>query len=138
LSIVNYQLSIKLGRASPSRARLYHFRALPQDYFNRFLIDFYPKDIKEIAAAGGSWGVLLLRKKSLKKMKIWGQSPEIREPLLAPKNLCHPRNLREITITSHQPPSTVNCQLSPSSPPPGSNLWKNIINEKLMVQLMVN
>ena len=33
--------------------------------------------------------------------------------------------------------STINCQLSPSSPPPGSNLWKNIINEKLMFQLMV-
>ena len=53
LSEANYQLSIKLGRA-----RLYHFRALPPDFFNRFLIDFYPKDIKEVAA-GGSWGVFI-------------------------------------------------------------------------------
>jgi len=51
------------------------------------LIDFYLKDIKEIAAGGGSWGALLLRKKSLKKMKIYGQSPEIEEPLLAPKSV---------------------------------------------------
>ena len=73
-------------------------------------------------------------------LKIWGQSPEIREPFLAPKNPGHPCNLCEITITSRQPTfqlSTINCQLSPSSPPPGSNLWKNIINEKLMFQLMV-
>ena len=27
--------------------------------FNKILMDFYPKDIKEIAAVGGSWGVFI-------------------------------------------------------------------------------
>ena len=74
MSIVNCQLSIKLGRASQSRARLYHFRALPPDFFNRFLIDFYPKDIKEIAAAGGSWGVFIAAQEITQKNEnLWAE-----------------------------------------------------------------
>jgi hypothetical protein len=47
-------------------------------------MDFYPKDIKEIAAGSGSWWGIAAQEIT-QKMKILGQSPEIREPLLAPK-----------------------------------------------------
>ena len=43
--------------------------------FNRFLIDFYPKDIKEIAAAGGSWGVFIAAQEINQKDKNLGAEP---------------------------------------------------------------
>ena len=43
-------------------------------------------------------------------MKIYGLSPEIREPFLAQKNPCHPRNLCD--LKQHPAWLIINCQLS--------------------------
>ena len=42
-------------------------------HFNRFLIDFYPKDIKEIAAGSGSWWGIASQEITQKNENLWAE-----------------------------------------------------------------
>jgi len=82
------------------------------------VIDFYPKDIKEIAAGGGSWGALLLRKKSLKKMKNLWAEPRNKRALQAhcPQDSSPTFGSRldsELKTTLHHEPFTIHHQIGP-------------------------